>query len=70
MKASGWGINQYDILPDRVVVYLWPQAGGLKFDFQFRPRMAMKAQSAPAEVYDYYNPEARTVVAPARFVIK
>ncbi|MEA2203237.1 MAG: hypothetical protein QOE77_13 [Blastocatellia bacterium] len=70
MKGSGWGINQYDILPDRVVIYLWPQAGGLKFDFQFRPRMAMKAQSAPAEVYDYYNPEARTVVAPAKFVIK
>ena len=25
MTDSGWNINQYDILPDRVVLYLWPQ---------------------------------------------
>jgi len=70
MKASDWSISQYDILPDRVIVYLWPRAGGVKFDFKFRPRLGLNAQTAPATVYDYYNPEARAVVPPVRFVIK
>jgi hypothetical protein len=30
MKGSDWSISQYDVLPDRVVVYLWPRAGGDK----------------------------------------
>jgi hypothetical protein len=70
MKESDWGISQYDILPDRVVVYLWPRAGGTKFDFKFRPRFGLKAQTAASVVYDYYNPEARAIVAPTRFVVK
>ena len=70
MKGSDWTISQYDILPDRVVVYLWPRAGGTKFDFKFRPRFGLNAQTAASIVYDYYNPEARAIVAPARFVVK
>ncbi|HEU5132901.1 MAG TPA: hypothetical protein VFT26_12385, partial [Pyrinomonadaceae bacterium] len=36
-KASkDWTINRYDVLPDRVVFYLWPKAGGVSFDFKFR----------------------------------
>jgi CD109 antigen len=70
MKGSEWSISQYDILPDRVIVYLWPRAGGTKFDFKFRPRFALKAQTAASVVYDYYNPEARAIVAPVRFVVK
>jgi hypothetical protein len=70
MKGSDWSISQYDILPDRVVVYLWPRAGGTKFDFKFRPRFGLKAQTASSIVYDYYNPEARAIVAPAKFVVK
>ncbi|HET6975787.1 MAG TPA: MG2 domain-containing protein [Pyrinomonadaceae bacterium] len=70
MKGSEWIIDQYDVLPDRVMFYLWPQAGGAKFDFKFRPRFGLKAQSAASVVYDYYNPEARTVVPPATFKIK
>jgi len=70
IKESDWGINQYDILPDRVVLYLWPQAGGTKFDFKFRPRFGLNAQTGPSVVYDYYNPEARAIVAPTRFVVK
>jgi len=70
MKSSDWAISQYDILPDRVVVYLWPRAGGIKFDFHFRPRFGLSAKSAPSIVYDYYNPEAQAVVAPARFKIR
>ena len=70
MKTAGWGLSQYDILPDRLVVYLWPPAGGLDFTFKFRPRFAMRAKTAPSVIYDYYNPEARTVVEPVRFVVR
>jgi A-macroglobulin complement component/alpha-2-macroglobulin family protein/MG2 domain-containing protein/carboxypeptidase family protein/A-macroglobulin receptor/macroglobulin-like protein len=70
MKKSDWSISQYDILPDRVVLYLWPRAGGTKFDFKFRPRFGLKAQSAASIVYDYYNPEARAIVAPEKFVVR
>jgi hypothetical protein len=56
-------------LPDRLVVYLWPRAGGTKFDFSFRPRFGLKAQSAPSVLYDYYNPEARVTVVPTRFEV-
>jgi len=52
------------------VVYLWPAAGGVNFDFKFRPRFGLKAQSAPSLIYDYYNPDARAVVAPVLFAIK
>jgi len=55
MKSSGWTISQYDVLPDRVVVYLWPRGGGIDFDFKFRPRFALTAKAAPSVVYDYYN---------------
>ena len=70
MKESGWTFSQYDILPDRLIVYLWPQAGGTNFIFKFRPRFGLKAQTAPSVLYDYYNPEARVVVAPTKFTIR
>jgi hypothetical protein len=70
MKESGWSISSYDVLPDRLVVYLWPQGGGTKFDFKFRARYGLNALNAPSQLYDYYNPEARTVVPPSRFVIR
>jgi hypothetical protein len=70
VKNSGWTISQYDVLPDRVVVYLWPPSGGVKFNFKFRPRFGLNAKTAASVVYDYYNPEARAVVEPATFRIK
>ncbi len=70
VKESGWSLNHYDVLPDRVIFYLWPLAGGVKFDFKFRSRYGIKAKTAPSVLYDYYNPEARAVVAPARFVVR
>ena len=69
VKNSGWTISQYDVLPDRVVVYFWP-SGVVKFNFKFRPRFGLNAKTAASVVYDYYNPEARAVVAPATFRIK
>jgi hypothetical protein len=70
MKDSGWALSQYDVLPDRLIVYLWPQAGGTHFEFKFRPRFGLAAQTAPSLLYDYYNPEARVVVAPTKFIVK
>src|SRR5262249_17074072 len=70
MNSSGWALNQYDVLPDRVVVYLWPQAGGVKFNFKFRPRFGVNAKTASSVVYDYYNPESRAVVPPVMFRVK
>jgi hypothetical protein len=69
-RESGWGLSHYDVLPDRVIAYLWPQAGGLKFSFKFKPRYGVKAQTAPSALYDYYNPEARVALAPSRFIVK
>jgi hypothetical protein len=62
-------VSQYDVLPDRLIVYLWPQAGGSNFTFKFRTRFGITAQTAPSLLYDYYNPEAHAVVAPTKFVI-
>jgi hypothetical protein len=47
---------------------LFVGAGGqVTFGFRFQPRMAMEAKSAPSVLYDYYNPDARVVVAPVVF---
>jgi hypothetical protein len=70
MKASGWDINQYDVLPDRLIVYLWPHAGGTKFSFTFKPRFGLMALPAPSILYDYYNPEAHAVVEPSQFTVQ
>ena len=70
VKESGWDLSRYDVLPDRLVVYLWPRAGGTRFSFSFRPRLGMRAKAAASQLYDYYNPEARAVVAPTKFVIR
>jgi hypothetical protein len=69
IEKAGYIVNHYDILPDRIVVYLWPKAGGTSFQFQFRPRFAMRAKTPGAVVYDYYNPEARSVSPSVKFVV-
>ncbi len=63
------GIWRADVMPDRVVFYLWSNAGGTEFDFSFTPRMAMRAKTAASTLYDYYNPEAATTLAPMTFVV-
>ena len=70
MKEAAWSIDQYDVLPDRLIVYLWPRAGGTQFQFKFRVRFGLVAQTAPSLVYDYYNPEAKAIVAPKRFIVR
>jgi len=70
VEESGWVFSRYDVLPDRLVVYLWPQGGPARFRFKFRPRYRLNALTAPSQLYDYYNPEARIVVPPTRFVVR
>ncbi len=68
--VDSYAVDQYDVLPDRVIVYLWPQAGGASFDFYLRIRMPIAAKSAAAILYDYYNSEALSEVAPVRWQMK
>ncbi len=68
--ADDWSISRYDVLPDRIVIYMWSKVGGTSFNFKFKPRYAINAQTPSSIVYDYYNPEAQAVVAPLRFVVK
>jgi hypothetical protein len=69
MSENGWDLSSFDVLPDRIVVYLWPRAGGTKFLLSFTPRMAIDAQAAPHTLFDYYNPDASVTVAPDRFTV-
>ncbi len=63
------GLNHWEVLPDRVITYLWPRAGGSKFAISFRPRLEMEAKSYPSSLYDYYNPQARVVLPPASYSV-
>ena len=63
------GASMYEVQPDRVVFYLWPQAGGSSFAFDFRLRYRIDALTTASMVYDYYNPEANATIAPVRFAV-
>src|SRR5262249_50828568 len=67
---SKTGVRSFEIAPDHVTFYLWPQNATSKFQFEFRPRFAMKAVSAPSTLYDYYNPDEKTYVTPKLFVVE
>ena len=67
---QNWSLSRYEILPDRIVLYMWAQAGGTSFNFKFRPRYGINAQTPASVVYDYYNPEAQAMVTPLRFEVK
>ena len=64
---NNWSIDQYDVLPDRIIVYVWPKAGGTEFAFKFRMRFPVDAQTAPSQLYDYYNPDSSVVLKPIHF---
>jgi hypothetical protein len=66
--ARGTGsIQGYEVQTDRIVFYVWPEASGSRFEFQFYLRYGMDAMTAPSLLYDYYNPEANATVVPVRF---
>jgi hypothetical protein len=66
---TDWSFSRYDVLPDRIIVYMWAKAGGTKFNFKFKPRYGINAQTPASVVYDYYNAEAKAAVAPLKFNI-
>lgn len=69
-KSENWNFSRYDVLPDRIIVYLWAQAGGTRIHFKFKPRYGINAQTAPSTVYDYYNSEAQTTLPLLKFSVK
>ena len=70
MAASGSQLDHYEVLPDRVLLYVSSRPGGLDLRFRFRLRYGIDALTAPSSVYDYYNPDARVDVAPVRFHVR
>jgi hypothetical protein len=70
MAIPGAALTRYDILPDRVIVYLWPHAADSTFEFTFRLRYGIEARTPASQLYDYYNPDARVIVPPTRFVAR
>ncbi len=69
-KQENRSFSRYDVLPDKIIVYMWANPGGTKFNFKFSPRFGINAQTAPSIVYDYYNAEAQATLAPMRFNVK
>ena len=63
-------LSHFEVMPDRIVFYMWAKAGGTSFEFKFKPRYRINAQTPASVVYDYYNEEARAVVKPKRFVVR
>ena len=70
IEDGSLGLDHYEILPDRVILYLWPRAGGSSFDFFLSVRTPMFAKSAPSILYDYYNPEALSELVPFRWTVR
>jgi len=64
---GNYSVYRYDVLPDRVILYMWPEAGGSNFSFRFRPRFGMSAETAPSLLYDFYNPESSVTQKPQHF---
>jgi hypothetical protein len=64
------GSNRYDLLPDRVVPYLWPPKDSAPSSFDFHARFGIEAKSAPSALNDCYNPEVSSEVTPRVFRIR
>ena len=67
---GNYSLDRYDVMPDRVILYIWPEAGGSAFTFRFRPRFGMSAETAPSLLYDYYNPESSVTLKPTHFNVE
>lgn len=63
-------LSRYEVMPDRIVFYMWAKGGGTEINFKFKPRYAINALTPASTAYDYYNPEASALVPPLRFSIK
>jgi len=70
IREANWSVSRYEVLPDRIIFYMWASPQGTKFDFKFKPRYGINAQTPASFVYDYYNEEAKAIVAPLKFDIR
>ncbi|MBM3758843.1 MAG: hypothetical protein FJW36_01220 [Acidobacteria bacterium] len=70
LEGSARSIDHYEIHPDKLIFYFWPKAGGIEFDFLLTPRFRMRAKSTPSALYDYYNPEAISQLAPTLWTVR
>jgi len=64
------GVDSFEVAPDHVTFYIWPRGPVSHFQFVFRPRFAMKARTAQSVLYDYYNPDERSVLPPQTFRVE
>ena len=66
------GVAYYEVMPDRVVFYLyrWPSTVASTFQFNLSARYPMRAKSAPSILYDYYNPEEFFEIPPFHWIVK
>ena len=63
-------MDNYEVMPNRVIFYLWPSTGVSEFHFNLRARFPMNAKSEPSILYSYYNPEALSEVPPFRWIVE
>ena len=70
VKNSARELWRYDVLPDRVVFYVWPRAATTKIQFSVKPRFSIRAKQAASVLYDYYNPEAKVTVEPRILTVR
>jgi A-macroglobulin receptor binding domain len=63
------GVDSFEVAPDHVTFYVWPQASDSDFQFVFRPRFAMKTRMTQSVLYDYYNPDERALLMPQAFSV-
>jgi len=62
--------SRFEILPDRVVLYLNPEPGGTEIEIPFTVEISGDFLTAPSSLADYYNPLNRLDLAPVRIRVK
>ena len=63
-----YGLEDWRGTPVLVVEYL-PGGTLVELDYRLQPRMAVRAQTPPAQAWDYYNPAVRGFDAPQEVVV-
>jgi uncharacterized protein YfaS (alpha-2-macroglobulin family) len=62
-------IKRYEMTGRSVILYLENMTGTIRFNYRMKARLAVKAQTPASTVYDYYNPEVRSVQQPVQVVV-
>ncbi len=62
-------IKRYEMAGRSVILYLENMTGTIRFNYRMKARLAVKAQAPASAVYDYYNPDVRSVQQPGQVVV-